>query len=340
VRHARRGGRRARHCSRLFDLPEVSRYLDKKLSLPPIRKPLRLRSGDVVGVIAPSGALDGARLEAGIKVLEGWGLRVEVGKAVLARQAYFAGDDQARLADLEQMLDDTRVRAIFCARGGYGSQRLLPHLDLRKLVREPKPIVGYSDATALLNAAVGAGVVAVHGPMVADDIARGLSRRSAHQLWSLLSDPAWQWEADAPDVVRPGRARGRLVGGCLAVLVAALGTPYALETEGAILFLEDVAERPYRLDRLLTQLRQSGRLDAVAGIVFGNMAACPQIDGVGPLEVVRACCADLACPVAFGLPAGHDPSGATCENFALPLGVFVELDTERGRLVALEPAVV
>jgi len=324
----------------VFDLPGGSRYLGAKLSLPPIRKPLRLHSGDVVGVIAPSGAVDGARLEAGIEVLEGWGLRVEVGKAVLARHMYLAGDDEARLADLEGMLDEARVRAIFCARGGYGSQRLLPRLDARKLVREPKPIVGYSDATALLNAAVGAGVVAVHGPMVADDIARGLSGRSAHQLWSLLTDPAWRWEAEAPEVVRPGCARGRLVGGCLAVLVAALGTPYALDTEGAILFLEDVAERPYRLDRLLTQLRQAGRLDRVAGIVFGSMAACPQIDGVGPLEVVRACCADLACPVAFGLPAGHDPRAAACDNLALPLGVAVELDAERGRLTALEPAVV
>jgi muramoyltetrapeptide carboxypeptidase len=171
--------------------------------------------------------------------------------------------------------------------------------------------------------------------MVADDIARGLSRRSAEHLWSLLTDPGWRWEVEAPDVVRPGRARGRLVGGCLAVLVAMLGTPYAPCTDGAILFLEDVAERPYRLDRLLTQLRQSGKLDDVAGIVFGSMAACPEIDGVGPLEVVRACYAELGCPVAFGLPAGHDPS----ENFALPLGVAVELDTERGRLAALESAV-
>jgi muramoyltetrapeptide carboxypeptidase len=165
------------------------------LSLPPIRKPHRLRSGDTVGVIAPAGVLEESRLQAGVKVLEGWGLRVELGDAVLAREAYLAGEDGARLADLERMLDDARVRAIFCARGGYGSQRLLPRLDAGKLARAGKPIIGYSDATALLNMAVGAGAVAVHGPMVADDIARGLSRRSADQLWSLLTEPGWRWDA-------------------------------------------------------------------------------------------------------------------------------------------------
>src|SRR5437773_5124963 len=202
-----------------------SRYLGAKLKRAPIRKPPRIRSGDVVGVIAPAGAVDGGRLSAGVAVLEGWGLGVQVGSAVLQRQAYLAGSDEERLADLAQMIDDPRVRAIFCARGGYGSQRLLPRLDLGRLARQPKPIIGYSDATALLNAAVAAGVVAVHGPMVADDIARGLTRRSTEHLWLLLSDPAWRWQAEAPATVRAGRARGRLLGGCLAVLVSTLGTP-------------------------------------------------------------------------------------------------------------------
>jgi muramoyltetrapeptide carboxypeptidase len=322
-----------------FDSPGVSRYLGAKLTPPSIRKPPRIRPGDVVGVIAPSGAVDADRLAAGVAVLEGWGFRVEVGRAVLARRAYLAGDDRARRADIEHVLADARIRAVFCARGGYGSQRLLPDLDLAPLARTPKLLIGYSDATALLNAVLRAGVVAVHGPMVADDVARGLSPRSTAHLRALLGDPDWRWEVEAPEIVRTGRARGRLVGGCLAVLVAALGTPWAPDTDGAVLFLEDVAERPYRLDRLLTQLRQSGKLDRVAGIVFGTMAACPPVDGIGPLDVVRECCGDLGCPIAFGVPAGHDPRGAGCENLALPLGVPVELDAERGRLVALEPAV-
>jgi muramoyltetrapeptide carboxypeptidase len=307
------------------------------LSIPPILKPTRIRTGDVVGVIAPGGALDEARLHAGVRVLEGWGLSVEVGGAALARQAYLAGEDEARREDLQRMIEDARVRAIFCARGGYGSQRIVPLLDLRRLAAQPKPIVGYSDATALLNAAVRAGVMAVHGPMVADDMARGLSRRSADQLRTVLMDAAAVWEVEVPETIRPGRAEGRLLGGCLSVLVTTLGTPWAPDTEGAILFLEDVWERPYRLDRLLTQLRQAGKLDGLAGLVFGTLAACPPVDGVRPIDVVRACCADLPCPIGFGLPAGHDPVG---DNLALPLGVRVSLDTARGRLAALEPAVV
>jgi muramoyltetrapeptide carboxypeptidase len=323
----------------VFDLPVGSQYLGAKLNPSPIRKPPRIRSGDVVGVIAPSGVVDRERLTRGVRTIEAWGLRVEVGSAVLDRQAYLAGADGARLADLGRMLDDPRIRAIFCARGGYGSQRILPCIDRGAFRRQPKPIIGYSDATALLNVAVEAGVLAVHGPMVADDIARGLTARSARHLWSLLSDPDWRWEAEAPETIRPGRARGRLLGGCLAVLASTLGTPWAPDTEGAILFLEDVAERPYRLDRLLTQLKQSGKLDRVAGLVFGTMAACPPVDGVRPLDVVRECCADLPCPIAFGMPAGHDPREADCENLAFPLGLEGELDTERGRLVALEAAV-
>jgi muramoyltetrapeptide carboxypeptidase len=309
------------------------------LSLPPIRKPARIRTGDLVGVVAPSGPVDESRLEAGIEVLRGWGMRVSLGDAVRERRAYLAGGDEARRFDLQRMIDDPDIRAIFCARGGYGSQRLVPLLDLSALVERPKVIVGYSDVTALLTAAVGAGIVAVHGPMVADDIARGLSHRSEEQLHAVLMDASHLWEVEIPSVIRPGRAAGRLLGGCLSVLVATLGTPWAPETDGAILFLEDVHEAPYRLDRLLTQLKQSGKLDRVAGVVFGEFSGCAPAHGTDALEVVRACCADLPCPVGFGLPAGHGTGGIGCENLALPLGVRVALDTERGRLSALEPAV-
>ena len=309
------------------------------LTLGPIRKPPRLRSGDIVGVVAPSGAVDEERLSAGVRVLAGWGFEVVLGAAALERQTYLAGTDEARHSDLRRMLDDPAVRAVFCARGGYGSQRLMPHLDLGALRDHPKPIVGYSDVTALLAAATNLGVVGVHGPMVATDLARGLSERTLDWLRRLLSDPGFLWEAEVPRTIRLGRARGRLLGGCLSVLAATLGTPWTFDARGAILFLEDVHERPYRLDRLLTQLRQSGKLSGLAGLVFGTMAGCPTVDGVTPFDVAHACTVDLDCPVGFGLPSGHGaaPGG---DNLALPLGVEVELDTERGRLVALEPAVV
>jgi muramoyltetrapeptide carboxypeptidase len=310
------------------------------LNLPAIRKPPRIRTGDVVGVIAPSGAVKPDRLHAGLEVLEGWGFRVLLGDAVFDRRAYLAGSDEARLGDLVRMLGEPDVRAIFCARGGYGSQRIVPALDPAMLAGAAKPIVGYSDATALLGAAVRAGVVAVHGPMVADDMARGLPSRSAAHLLRLLTDASYAWEVEVPVTIRSGWATGRLVGGCLSMLATTLGTPHAPDTEGAILFLEDVHERPYRLDRLLTQLRQAGKLASLAGLVFGTMAACPTDDGVSPVDVVRSCCGDLHCPVGFGVPAGHVPRGLPAENLALPFGVRVSLDTERGRLVALEAAVV
>lgn len=293
----------------------------------------------MVGVVAPAGALTEDRLQVGLAILEGWGLAPRLGTSVLARDAYLAGGDDVRLADLQAVLDDPDVRAVFCARGGYGSQRIVPQIDWRGFRRAPKAIVGYSDTTALLSAALATGVVAVHGPMVADDMAKGITARSGMHLHRLLSDPGYLWEVELPQVVRPGRARGRLVGGCLSVLVTLLGTPWAPDTDGAILFLEDVNERPFRLDRLLTQLRQAGKLDRLAGLVFGAMARCPEVDGLGPRDVVARCCGSLDIPVAYGVPSGHDERDTGCENFALPLGVEVVLDTTRGRLAALEAAV-
>src|SRR5262249_36266859 len=237
-------------------------------------------------------------------------------------------------------LDDPAIRGVFCARGGFGSQRLVPSLDLSAMRRAPKPVIGYSDATALLVALAGAGLVGFHGPMVAADMARGLTASSLAPLERLRGAPEYRWEAPAPTAIRPGRARGRLAGGCLSVIVTLLGTPWAPDLDGAIVFLEDVHEWPYRLDRLLTQLRQSGSLDRAAGVVFGTMEACRTLDGVAAVDVVRDVFAEAPFPVGLGLPAGDSAAPVDVENLALPLGVEVELDVDGGRLAALEPAVV
>lgn len=273
-------------------------------------------------------------------MLEHCGFEVRLGHAALARRAYLAGTDAERLRDLQQMIDARDVHAVFCARGGYGSQRVIPHLDLSALRTAPKAVVGYSDATALLAAIGRADVLSVHGPMVATDLARGLTARSLTHLQRLLGDPDYAWEIDVPVRLRPGRAEGPLRGGCLSVLATLLGTPHAPDFDGAIVFLEDVHEWPYRLDRLLTQLRQAGMFDRVAGVVFGAMGGCSPLDDVGPLEVARECFADAAFPVGFGLAAGHDPAERDVENLALPLGIRVVLDTDTGTLRALEAAVV
>jgi muramoyltetrapeptide carboxypeptidase len=284
--------------------------------------------------------VDPTRLARGIAALEGMGLRVRMGRAVEERFGYLAGPDQTRLADLQAMLDDPTVRAIFCARGGYGSQRIVPYLDWTGLRRTPKLVIGYSDATALLVAVLRVTGTAVHGPMVADDLARGLAAPARDRLARLLGDPGYLWHDEVPICVRPGAGEGRLVGGCLSVLAAMLGTAHALDTRGTILFLEDVNEHAYRLDRLLLQLRQAGLLDAVAGVVFGTLDGCTPHDGITPLDVVRDHFAESPYPVAYGMKAGHSAAAAEVVNMALPFGVRVQLDATRGQLTALEAAVV
>ena len=291
-------------------------------------------------MVAPSGVVDPARLARGVAVLESMGLRVRLGDAVEQRFGYFAGPDAARLADLQRMFDDPGVRAVFCARGGYGSQRIVPHIDWKGFARAPKLVVGYSDATALLAAVVRVTGTAIHGPMVADDLARGLAPPALERLRRLLGDPDYRWHEELPVCVRPGCGEGRLVGGCLSVLVALLGTPHAPDTRDAVLLLEDVNEHAYRLDRLLLQLRQSGLLDGVSGVVFGRLDGCAPHDGVTPLDVVRDHLGESRFPVAYGLSAGHSPAMADVPNMALALGARVRLDATRGRLTALEAAVV
>lgn len=304
-----------------------------------VTRPTRLVAGDVVGVVAPAGVVDEMRLRAGVEAVRGLGLEVRLGVSVGARSGYLAGDDDARLADIEAMLADPTVKAVFCARGGYGSQRIVARLAAGALGRTPKILMGYSDVTALLAAALAAGVVAVHGPMVADDFARGLSPAARTHLERLLFDPGYRWRCEVPEALRPGVACGRLVGGCLTVLATTVGTPWAVDTRGAILLLEDVNERSYRLDRLLLQLRQAGKLDDVAGVVLGTFEACGPFDDVSALDVLRDHFRDAPYPVGFGLAAGHLLAERDVPHWALPIGVPVEFDADRGELRALEGAV-
>lgn len=294
-----------------------------------VRKPAPLRPGDVVGVVAPAGAVDEDGLALGVGLLEDAGFRVRLGAATRKRRGYFAGPDELRAADLHEMFRDPDIRAILAARGGYGSGRLLPLLDFGLLREHPKIFVGHSDVTFLLAALLQrADVVTFHGPMVA-----GFAQQpeAAESLLRLLCGERVGWHAAARFVVQPGEAEGPLTGGCLSIVAAGLGTPWALETRGRILFLEDVNERPYRVDRMLTQLRQAGLFDGVAGVVFGEMAGCDPAGDDGPtvLEVVRDAFAGAPFPVALGLPSGHG-SG----TFTVPLGVRARLAGDR--LILLE----
>ncbi len=289
-----------------------------------VRKPAPLRRGDVIGVVAPAGAVDEASLGAGIRVLEQAGFRVLLGTAVRTRWGFLAGTDRERAADLHQMFADPTVKAIIAARGGYGSGRLLPLLDMSAVQLHPKIFVGHSDLTFLLNHILErAGFVTFHGPMVA-----GFPKHAtgAEHLLTMLTGARVRWHEAARDVIQPGTAEGPLVGGCLSVIVATLGTPYAIETRGRLLFLEDVNEKPYRIDRMLTHLRQAGMLDNVAGVIFGEMSGCiaTENERVSVRDVIAEAFADAPYPVAFGLPSGHGAGTLT-----LPLGIRARLAGER-----------
>lgn len=297
-----------------------------------IRKPAPLRRGDVIGVVAPAGAVDEASLDAGIGVLENAGFRVRLGAAVRKKFGFLAGTDAERAADVHDMFCDPGVKAIIAARGGYGSGRLLPLLDPTVFRAHAKIFIGHSDISFLLNDLVQrAGVVAFHGPLIT-----GLHQRpdATEHLLTMLTTERIGWHEAAQEVVQPGMAEGPLAGGCLSVIVATLGTPYALQPRGCLLFLEDVNEKPYRVDRMLTQLRQAGTLDEVAGVIFGEMSGCvaAESERVSVRDVIAQAFADAPYPVAFGLPSGHGAGTLT-----LPLGVRARLAGER--LMLLESPV-
>ena len=272
-------------------------------------------------MVAPASPFDPAALEAGLAVLRGpLGLRPRFRPDLSARAGYLAGDDGRRLEEWREAVADREARAIFCARGGYGAMRLLPAIDPAPLLREPKLLVGFSDLTALHALLNRAGLATVHGPVVTQ-LGRAPDDAVAH-LKALLYGEAPRPSAwGAPEAgaglaggatVTPGRARGRLLGGSLALLGHLCGTPWMPLLEGAILILEDVGERPYRLDRYLTQLALAGALRGLAGVAVGQLTDC---DGEAGAEVVRRLVGALGVPAAEGFPFGHED-----RNLALPLG--------------------
>jgi muramoyltetrapeptide carboxypeptidase len=301
-----------------------------------IIKPPALLPGDTVGVMAPGATVDGARLERGITALGELGYRVKLSLHAADRAGILAGSDDLRAAEVKRFFQDSEVRAVFGARGGYGCGRLLPLLNFAELARTPKIFLGFSDATFLLNALVDGGLVSFHGPMVATDFAHGLSQRSLAHLRTLLSGGGAGLELEAREVIRGGSAEGLLIGGCLSVVVAMLATPWQPTFDGRILFLEDTGEKAYRIDRMLVQLRQSRVFERIAGIVFGALRPVDSSEQERDLITgfVAEQTAGLRCPVLCGLEAGHGT-----ENLTLPLGVRVRLDSARRQMILMESAV-
>jgi muramoyltetrapeptide carboxypeptidase len=291
-------------------------------------KPPALRPGDTVGIIAPASNIKQADLEAGCEVLRCAGYRPFYLDSILERDVYFAGSVERRVRELEAMFERDDVRAIVCARGGYGANYLLNQLDLEQIEAHPKIFLGYSDITSLLTHFTDvAGLVTFHGPMAAKDWAHegGVDLPSWQSALSQSSPWDVSLNPEAAGLI-DGKAQGILYGGCLSILVASLGTPYEIETAGTILFLEDVAAKPYQIDRMLMQLKLAGHLETVQGIVFGEMLDCiqsPQQDYTLQ-EVILRIVGDLGIPVAFGVKSGHVTSG----NITLPFGVQASLSVK------------
>lgn len=291
--------------------------------------PLLVR-GDTVGVVAPGFAVRPAPLHAGVRRLRRMGFRVVLGEHVLSRHGYFAAPDDARAADLRAMIADDEVRAIWFARGGFGTARILDRIPWRTLKKRPKLFVGYSDLTALFCAAVQrGGQVCLHGPVVTD-----LGKPGACHLGSLrrlLSGESTALPVRGRQVLVEGKARGRLLGGNLTVLAHLLGTRYAPDPRGCILFLEEVGEEAYRIDRALTHLRMGGLFRDLAGVLVGRCSVPKPRRSFPPDRSLKELLAEfftpLGVPVLTDLPAGHVPA-----KWTLPLGGMAEIDTAAGEV--------
>jgi muramoyltetrapeptide carboxypeptidase len=305
-------------------------------------KPPALQPGDTIGVIAPASNINRELLEAGCDALRKLGYKPFYLDSIFDKSLYFAGSTERRAHELEEMFSRDDVQAIVCARGGYGSNHLLDTINLANLKSHPKIFVGYSDITTLLTYISDAiGLVTFHGPMVAKDFAHSDGIDLGSWQAALIAASEWTINFGAESGAKAmlaGSAQGKLYGGCLSMLVASLGTPYEIHTAGTILFIEDLAAKPYQIDRMLMQLKLAGKFEDVRGIIFGEMLDCSQNKGQDYTleEVVLGVVGDLGVPVAYGLRSGHVSHG----NITLPFGVRAELnvDKKEGSLRILESA--
>jgi muramoyltetrapeptide carboxypeptidase len=307
----------------------------------PLRRPRALRPGDRVAIVAPASPFARTELDAGVAELAALGFEPVFDDSVFERETYVAGAAEVRARALQAAWEDPSIVALVAARGGYGSVQVLPLLDGAIFRRHAKSFIGYSDNTSLLTwLTQEQGIVGFHGPMIEGRLARGVAGYDRETFTRCLcrSEPAGEIRHAQLEVVKPGEARGRLTGGTLTQLTASLGTPYAFDPPGGcILFIDEVAERPYRIDRMFTQLRLAGILARASALVFGELPKCDEPAGDPTARaVVSALTRDFPGPVLFGLPSGHT-SGPT---LTLPFGVDATVMAgPRPALVINEPAV-
>jgi muramoyltetrapeptide carboxypeptidase len=298
-----------------------------------IVKPRALKDGALISIVAPAGPVELDLVEKGVTALESFGFGVKHREDLFSRKGYLAGDDARRALELTEAFNDPETSAVWCARGGYGSMRLLGLLDLDAIAASRKPFIGFSDITALQLALLArTGFLTFHGPMMRFWREIEISKR---HLVELLTGRTSKIDIYGPgsETVREGVCEGILTGGNLSVLASLTGTNYMPDLTGAILFLEDVNEEAYRIDRLLTHLRLAGILDVINGLVLGDLSGGPT-NGITPLEVIQDLTAPYSFPVVFNFPFGHSDL-----NMALCQGLHVRLDASGRVITFLEPCV-
>lgn len=312
-----------------------------------IVKPLRLRQGAKICMVAPASTMiETERYRKGKRVLERLGFSLVEGSHARDRWMLFAGEDEARAQDINRAFADKSVDAIICLRGGSGTARLLPFIDFGVIKRNPKILIGYSDITALQLAILAkTGLVTFYGPMVTTDMGHNWTHFAQKSLLDTLTTADRNLETSTGPkgktvTLCPGEALGRLVGGCLSIVVSTLGTEWEIDTRGSILFLEDIDERPHRVDRYLTQLHLAGKLRAAKGFLFGSFSRCdyPPGDehhslGVRTLDIIREWALRLGKPCMAGVQFGH-----VAEKMTMPMGGQAVMDAT-GQQIVLSPAV-
>lgn len=288
-------------------------------------------------MLAISSPSDEARIDQGKLALEGFGLRVSYGGNLFTRErSYLAGSDETRLLEINRALNSPEFDAFFFARGGYGAMRILDSIDYEAIARNPRPIIGFSDLTALHQAvAVRSGVGTFHGPMLNTDFNQGLSPSTEQWFWSMLEgEENLTFHFNSEQVLSMGRAKGVLFGGCLSLTVSLMGTPFDYWVDDGIWFWEEVDEPTYRIDRMLTQLRLSGRLRSIRGVMIGKLKDCGRNASAELDGLLSEFFAKSGIPVIRDLPFGHH-----ADNLMLPIGSQVELCTDELRFTLPEPAV-
>lgn len=305
----------------------------------------KLKFGDTLGFIAPSGAVrtEGA-IERAVKETERMGFKVKLGESAGQKYGYLSGSDEVRARDINNMFADDEVDAIVCLRGGYGAMRILDQLDYEMIARHPKIFMGFSDITALHIALLNrCDLATFHGPMAAANWAGSpLDDFSRESMYRALMSTEPVGELRNPEgylrqTVNPGQAEGQLVGGNLMLIASSLGTPWEIDTKGRIIFIEEVGERTYCVDRMLTQLRLAGKFEDCAGVVFGDFADCPveyPEFGLTLEEIIRDVVAPSGKPIFTGLRCGH-----CTPKLTLPFGVKCRMDADECTLTVLESAV-